>query len=1432
MDRDETREHEEFPVAALGLDIGSVSLHAAIVDGRGEVKRSFSLPLKGRPRAALSAALERMSPVVGDQAVAVGVTGTGQDLLSSIPGVCFGNEIIATSLAASKLAPSARCLIEVGGHFSKWIPLDDEGEILDCSLNELCAAGSGAFVEQQAARLGLTPAELGALAADAATGATVAGRCSVFAKSDMIHLQQKGTPVAEIAYGVCLALVRNFGATVLKGRDATPPVALIGGAAANRGLVRAFREVLGLGEADLMVAEHYDVFGAVGAALSAASGAREALTMEVLSHQASEATRKRTHTRGVLTRLPACENEASRSEGIPEPDRVEGEVFLGVDVGSVSTDFALIDKNCDVLAGVYLPTRGQPITVMEEGLAKLKDKIGSSAKVLAAATTGSGRHLAEQFLQADVARNEITAQLRSTCHYFPEVDTIFEIGGQDSKYISVKDGSIDDFAMNKICAAGTGSFLEEQAVRLGLNVIGEFEREALKSNSPIDLGSQCTVFMDTEVIHAQRRGAAVEDVAAGLAYAIARNYLEKVVGNRPVGAHVVFQGGVASNRAVVAAFKQLLGRKVRIHPYNCLSGAIGAALIAREMYLKAPCETSFLGFEGCGDYRLTSFECQRCPNMCEVTKIERRGQVAFFGDVCERYTSGLADTKASEKHQDLCAEREDILHGCVARVELAGSSEAEPNVVERLLGRGPLQVFGSHGSGPRPEAIEPRGTIGIPRASLYFELFPLWASMFKRLGYDVVDSGPSTKELLAKGIRKLSAEACLPVKLAYSHALELVGRDLDYIFLPSIVDLSAPFGSPEICSTCPYTQALPFMVRSAVEARFLIPQINMSVEMDGIPEGLEVLAGELGVEKRRLRAAYQTGKETFLEFKEALLRRGDEILASELDWAAVLIGKPYNIYDPFLNLNLVRHLTKMGVTVIPYELVARVGSNRLDESWDSLPWRFNRDYIKVALTTCADTRLYPIVVSNFGCGPDAFTVKHLERILAGRPSLFLEFDEHRGEAGLVTRLEAFADEVAAHVAKGNARPAIKTMAADTASRPKECKFFIPNFADHAFAYAAALRYVGIDAEVLPPPDAEVKRRGEQFSSGKECHPYSIIAGDLVRLTESRAHADPPCVFLFPGTSIPCLMTQYGAGCRLILDQIGERDVQVVTPDSRDLYDLLGLQGGIRLWRGLTAMDMLVKASCELRPYEGEAGAVDAVHQANCLDLAKAVEGGDIVKTVKECIDRLSAVEMDEDAWRRRDRPVVGVAGDIYTRTNRFANQNLFATLEGLGCEVWPAPFIVDVFDFGLKMAFARSLYRRDVSEFFHKGWLLALKELSEQSIREPFLDRFKRAKEPGYREVVEVAAPYVGERASEVLMLNIAKMVDFATKGADGIINAMCFNCMVGSVSAALTLKLRRDHGNIPLVNLVLGGSEGTTQTLRLEAFIHQVKSYAKQRPR
>ena len=353
------------------------------------------------------------------------------------------------------------------------------------------------------------------------------------------------------------------------------------------------------------------------------------------------------------------------------------DAYLGVDVGSVSTNLVLLSPDGKVYEGIYLPTRGRPIEAIGQGLDIIRDSVGERLHVLGVAVTGSGRHLAAQLLGADLVKNEITCQLRAAVEIAPDVDTIFEIGGQDSKYIHVRDGRIDDFVMNKICAAGTGSFLEEQAEHLGVAIVDEFSRLAAASTAPADLGCQCTVFMHSEVVAAQRRGISTPDLCAGLAYSVARNYLDRVVSGRPIGRSIMFQGGVASNPSVVAAFRQILGTPVRVHPYAKVSGAIGAALLVRGA---RPAATSFRGFDACRDQEVESFECKACANRCQVNQILIEQHKVYFGDACERYSSRVAGHPSNDV-PDLVARWQEIEQPYLA---------------------------------PPPE---PRGRIGIPRAS-------------------------------------------------------------------------------------------------------------------------------------------------------------------------------------------------------------------------------------------------------------------------------------------------------------------------------------------------------------------------------------------------------------------------------------------------------------------------------------------------------------------------------------------------------------------------------------------------------------------------------------------------------------------------------------------------------------------------------------------
>ncbi|MGA2063410.1 MAG: acyl-CoA dehydratase activase [Thermoguttaceae bacterium] len=1359
---------------ALGIDIGSTAVKLALVGPEGKLLGAWSRPILRQAAEAIGSLMAQVLIPPEGIAVRIGVTGDGGELVRG--PVCRETAVVALTRAVPLLFPDARTAIEIGGHSARYVVIEPGTlALLDYGLNQQCAAGSGSFFEQQAGRLGLSVEAFARLSAGAARGATVAGRCSVFAKSDMIHLQQKGTPVGEIAYGLCLAMARNFMATVIRGRQVVSPLALVGGGAANQGLVRAFAEVLGLDAKSLLISPNPGGEGALGAALSAL----ECDTIptvpwaDVMPALALADPKARDSPLAPLAVEPV---PAAPFDPVPAGGLVDA--YLGVDVGSVSTNLVLLGPDGKVYAGIYLPTRGRPIEAVGRGLDIIRDSVGETLHVLGVAVTGSGRHLAAHLLGADLVKNEITCQLRAAVEIAPDVDTIFEIGGQDSKYIHVRDGRIDDFVMNKICAAGTGSFLEEQADLLGVAIVDEFSRLAAASAAPSDLGCQCTVFMHSEVVAAQRRGTSTPDLCAGLACSVAHNYLDRVVSGRPIGRSIMFQGGVASNPSVVAAFRQILGPAVRVHPYAKVSGAIGAALIVREA---RPAATSFRGFDACRDRQVESFECQACANRCQVNRILIERHKVYFGDACERYSSRIIDHPSGDA-PDLAARWQEIERPYLA---------------------------------PPPE---PRGRIGIPRASTLLDQLPFWGPFFARLGYEVVPSQPSSQTTLQAGLRRLPAETCLPIKLAFGHVQELVEAGVEHIFLPSILTRSGD--DARFSHSCPYVQAMPYMIKAALSASLLTPEVHLSRGEDVFVAGLAPALSELGAGRHEIAEAHRDASAAWTEFRRRLVDAGREVLEGARR-AIVVIGKPYNVLDPYLNLNLLKHLRHLGVTAIPMWYLP-IEDVELDPPSDRLPWHLNRMMVRAVRYCQRDDRLYPVLVSNFGCGPDAFTQMILAAMLDGRPSLVLEFDEHRAEAGLVTRLEAFLDEIE-EPRRQPASPVVRQrqMPRDAACGPKAAprSFVIPYFSDHAYAYSGALRAAGHRARVLPLPSEEIRLLGEANTSGKECHPYSLLTGDLVHLARSPHESNEG--FFFFGTTTPCLFHQYGEGHRLLLKRMKVSDISVVTPGMEDLKALVGIEIGARLWRGLVAVDLLIKMLCETRPYELDHGQTDEVHRQNLKDVETAIATDELSAALTMAISRLRVIPVD----RSTPRPVVGVAGDIYTRINPVGNQDLFAWLEERGCEVWPAPFLVDIMDFSLR----RDWTKGTLGEAALLVALMLRKNVEAWRVRRMFRGQVKHGDEPGYREVLDMATPYLGQQQNEVLVLNVAKMVDFARRGADGIVNAVCFNCMLGTVSSAVTGRIREDHGGIPIANLVYSAVEGSQRAM-LEAFLHQVQTYTKRR--
>jgi len=1086
--------------------------------------------------------------------------------------------------------------------------------------------------------------------------------------------------------------------------------------------------------------------------------------------------------------------------GCPEPlteptgEEAAGPLLLGVDVGSVSTNLALVTPAGKLVDALYLATRGRPLEVLGEGLAELRERHPDGLNITGVATTGSGRHLAGEFLGADLVRNEITAQLRGSAQFMEQVDTVFEIGGQDSKYISASGGHIIDFTMNKVCAAGTGSFLEEQAERLGLSIIGEFAETALSGDAPVDLGSRCTVFMDNELVQAMRDGVGPGDLAGGLALSVARNYLEKVVGPRPVGEHVLFQGGTASNRAVVAALRQLLGRPVQVHPYNRVSGAIGAALLLQDAREAEELDgaTRFRGLDACHGVVEKSFECPQCSNRCQVTRFASEGRKSFFGDTCERYSQRDSTRTGAGDADHPMARRWRLL------LEAAGIDDNTPT------------------------AGRCSGAIGIPRASLAYRFLPIWTELVRAAGREPVLSPASSSRLLASGQRRLSADACLPVKISYGHVQALVDRGVREVLMPSVHGVDGRQRSEKGPYVCTFTRHLPWMLRSTFDCRILAPEIELD-----LPEGKEVLdpeglAAELGIGADDVRRAVARGKAALVGWRRRLLELGREVLDGNSDRVLVVMGKPYNLADPFLNMELGRHLDRLGLPAIPMDCLP-LDDVELDDRYRELVWADNRDYVRAALLVRRDPRLFPVVLSSFGCGPDGFGIKHLEELLDHKPRLFLELDEHRAEAGFVTRLEAFADEIDAHLRRDWKPPAPIPRRRDVGFGSSG-RIFLPYFGDHVRVYKGVFRRAGFEVELLPPPDERVRLLGEEYASGRECHPFNLLAGDLVALVKS-GQQRPGDALLFPGGVNACLFSQYADGLRHVLKRLGDPDLVISAPLVHQFQEKVGVRGGVAMYQGMMATEILLRRSSSHRPYERVPGAVDRVYAELLDELEEATRRAEILDFLPAAVDRLDRIP-------RRDgprRPLVGVAGDIYTRVNPFANGDLFARLEELGCEVWPAPYSIDIFEFNQPRFVRNAIRRSDYSRLLNQAFIVAVKSLQGWWLKNRWPDD-ERLREPTPKEALANAAPYLGPESGTLEILNVSKMVDFATRGADGILNAICFGCMVGGISAALTSGLRADHDDIPIATLAYGGTAGTGGGARLEAFVEQVKRHRERR--
>ena len=1366
-----------------GLDLGSVSVKLAVLDAQGRLLHSVYARHKGRPlvcaRAMLARALEKFL------GLRLAVTGGPGKLLAEILRAPHVSELTATALGVEALHPEVKTVLEMGGEDSKLLLLEHgRGGVAlrDFALNSVCAAGTGAFLDQQAERMNLSLEEFAALALSSDTPARIAGRCSVFAKSDLIHLQQIATPLADMAAGLCRAVARNFRGSIVRGRELPGPVALVGGVALNPAVAEAFRQVLGL--PDLLVPDLPAQMGAIGAArvcLERDQGAAcdlAALDRALAAPPLAQARR-----------APLGQGDFADRHMVPEAEcfclNGEGPVpaYLGIDVGSISTNLALLDSEGRLLAKRYLRTASRPIEAVLRGLDELDREIGRKVVVRGAGVTGSGRSMIADLVRADLVKNEITAQARAAVFMDPEVDTVFEIGGQDSKYICIRDGRVRDFEMNRACAAGTGSFLEEQAERMGVPVKDRFQELALAAEAPCDLGERCTVFMESALSSKLQRGAGREDLLAGLAYSIVQNYVGRVVGSRPVGRRILFQGGTAFNKSVAAAFEAHLGREITVPPHHDVTGAIGMALLAREHMERTGAATAFRGFDLARlSYELDSFACDGCENACSINRVRLEGEERplLFGGRCDKYDERR---RAPQGLPDLFAFRENALFAELRE---------------------------------RARDAAPRGKLGLPLVFLAHDLLPFYAALLRALGFEPVATGRTSRTMVRLGGQALAADVCHPVKAAFGHCLSLARQGLN-LFVPCVVNLANPGQSDRL--PCPLTQSFPSLLASRLRqegsaVKVLAPVIRTDLGDAFLHESLRAVFAEYGVTNRELDKALVEARAAQERFEQALRAKGQEVLAGLDAPAVVLLGRAYNAFDPGLNLDLPSKLAALGVLALPQDMLPADDEDGLEQMY----WRSGKSILRAARFVRGHPKLFALRLGSFSCGPDSFIDKGLEREMAGKPMLCLEMDEHTADAGLLTRCEAFLDSIA-HLAPPARLARPKPRARDMDLRARV--LYGPHMSDHCLGMAAAFRSCGIEAKVLPETTPQAMDLARPYVSGKECYPCAVTTADLLAKVLAPDFDPERAAFFMPGGSGPCRFGQYSAHHRIVLEIAGAGDVPVYSPvqDARLYRDLAGAGKHFarRCWEAVVAFDVLQRCLHKVRPYELDQGSADRLYAVASAGLERHLSDpkADIAAFLTRACRTLAGV-----ARKKESKPVIGLVGEIFVRLNRFSNQDLVRRIEALGGEVRLAGM-----DEWVNYVTSVSLRETRLSRDLGRHLKLRLRRKVQDSVCHRLEQAAGRlaGHEPDVERILDLAADYLPRDVRGEAVLTIGKALDLAPQAA-GVVLAMPFGCMPGTIATALLREAASKTG-LPVLTLAFDGAAHPASDLALEAFMDQCRT-------
>ena len=1003
----------------------------------------------------------------------------------------------------SEAAAIQRALREVKSNFDAVVSLGGEtflvyivagGRISNVLSHNKCAAGSGEFFVQQIGRMGLGMEEA-IQSSFAGKVVPLAARCSVHCKSDITHKLNRNEATAEdILHTLHDSMASKVIALLEKGQSELRHVLLIGGVTRNAAMLAALREKLP--STEFVVLPESPSFEAWGSAL--------------LTRDEPLFSLPKIAVPATLSHLPALSLYSDREQVIaapPQQPAPDGPMVLGVDAGSTTTKAVLLDAvTKGVVASYYTRTKGDPVTATRECLRALVEQVGNRCIGLVG-STGSARELAGAYLGTEHVYNEISAHAAGAAHFDADVDTIFEIGGQDSKYIYLRNGVPIDYAMNNACSAGTGSFLEESAHGdLGINV-AEIADLALAAPAPVQFKTTCAAFINSDIRIALQEGQSRENIVAGLVYAIAANYLNRVKGARYVGKKVFLQGGVALNRAVGHAFAHSVGRRVVIPPSPELLGALGVALLALQRgHDLLASATELLTLAGPEMTRTSRFTCGACTMFCSIDHFEVAGRRFPFGGRCSLYENVWKRKARIAPAPDLVEQRSKLIFGHTSNDSTA--------------------------NGPR---------IGIPKALTTHSLYPLYSRFFSGLGMDVVLS-----EIDPRGELKSNAGFCFPAQLAHGAVLDLVQRGVKLIFLPHVMRMPRREAWKE-SYLCPITQASPyFLAKAYPQIHLLSPLLDFSDGYAAYAGLVEMAVNELGqtreLAERQWTAA--VGAQTAAE--SDLQKLGQAALAQAVAGnkpAIVLAGHSYNAFTPEGSQSVGKKLSSIGVAAIPADSLIAAGAGPTS-------WHFANQMMNAVKIVKQHPNLFLLCVSNFSCTIDAFTQSILASEMGSKPYLILEIDAHTADAGVQTRLEAFLDIVRNFRAgktghTGQFKPArliaggqvIRGNGEQVALTDPRVKLYFPNFSQyHAESLAMSVGWLGLHGGAVSPLDRSHLTRGLRYTSGRECLPLPICIGQMLEIHERRAPGEIAGFYMLQGGA-PCVIDAYmGYLERFIVEQ--------------------------------------------------------------------------------------------------------------------------------------------------------------------------------------------------------------------------------------------------------------------------------------------------------